>query len=146
MPTIGIVDDDAKARESDVRSINTHLRSKGWKAIGTHPLPHLKEYPSWIAENEIAALLIDQKLGGKSSGTAGHVNYEGDDVVKSVRQRNKTLPMYFLTNYSGDRSVTRRVTDVEGIFNKTVFRKIAASSLSVLLVKEGSISILLKNS
>ncbi len=123
MPTIGIVDDDAKSRDSDVRSLNTYLRSKGWTAIGIHPFPHLKDYPSWIGDKEISVLLIDQKLRGRANSTGGHVDYDGGDVVKSLRRGNKTLPIYFLTNHGGDAPVTRRFADVEDIIDKTVFKK-----------------------
>lgn len=124
MPTIGIIDDDPKSRNSDVRSLNTHLpKNKGWTAIAVHPLPYLKDYPSWIAENEIAVLLVDEKLGGKSSGVGDHVNYKGHDLVKSLRQGNKTLPLYFLTNYGGESPVTQRFADVEEIIAKRDFKK-----------------------
>ena len=116
MPTIGIVDDETKHRNSDVRSLNTHL-PKGWTAVGVDPFPHLSDYQSWIAENDIAVLLIDQELGKQC-----YADYKGHDVVKSLRQRNKTLPMYFLTNYGGEKSVTQRVTEVEGIIDKKQFR------------------------
>jgi len=123
MPAIGIVDDDAKSMESDGRSLNTHLRSKGWTAIGVHPLPHLKDYPSWIGENEIAVLLIDEKLGGKSKVIGGHVKYKGHDLVKWLRRGNKTLPLYFLTNYGGESPVTQRFADVEDIIDKKDFKR-----------------------
>lgn len=124
MPAIAIVDDDPKSRDSDVRSLNTHLpRDKGWTAIAIHPLPYLKDYPSWIAENEIAVLLVDEKLGGRSAGTGGHVNYEGHDLIKSLRRSNKTLPLYFLTNFAGNTPVTQRFGDVEDIISKNDFKK-----------------------
>jgi hypothetical protein len=83
----------------------------------------LKDYPSWIAENEIAVLLIDEKLGGKSIGIGDHVNYEGHDLVKSLRQRNKTLPLYFLTGFKDNAAVAQRFADVEEIIDKDDFKK-----------------------
>ena len=123
MPTIGIIDDDVKSRDSDVLSLNTHLSDKGWTAIGEHPLPNLKDYPSWIGENGISVLLIDQKLSGKATATSGHVDYEGADVVELLRQGNKTLPIYFLTNHKGDASVIQQFANVEEIIAKSDFKK-----------------------
>jgi DNA-binding NarL/FixJ family response regulator len=122
MPTIGIIDDEARYRDSDVRNLNLNL-PKGWTAIGISPFPHMNDYPSWMAEHDIAVLLIDEELGRQSSGSTGHVDYKGHDLVQSLRQRNKTIPMYFLTNYAGEKPVTQRVTDVEGIIEKKVFRR-----------------------
>ena len=124
MPTIGIIDDETRYRDTDVRNLNIQGNlPKGWKAIGVSPFPHLNDYPSWIAENDIAVLLIDEELGRQSSRADGHVNYKGHDLVKSLRQKNKTLPLYFYTNYGGEPPVTQRVTDVEGIIDKQVFRR-----------------------
>lgn len=124
MPAIGIIDDESRYRDTDVRNLNIQGNlPKGWRAIGVSPFPTLGDYPSWIAENEIAVLLVDQELGRQSSSADGHVHYKGHDLVKSLRQRNKTLPMYFYTNYGSEKPVTQRVTDVEGIIDKKVFRR-----------------------
>jgi hypothetical protein len=122
MPTVAIVDDEAKYRTTDIKSLKLKL-PKGWTAIGIPPLPHLGDYPSWIAENDVAVLLVDQELGRQSSTGGDHVDYKGDDLVKSLRGRNKTLPIYFLTNFSEQDDVKDRKTDVEGTFDKKDFRK-----------------------
>lgn len=122
MPTIAIIDDEAKYRNSDVNGLNLKL-PKGWNAIGISPLPSLGEYPSWIADNEIAALLVDENLGAKSSTGKEHVDYEGHDLVRSLRRRNKTLPIYFLTAFADKAAVKREATEVDGTFDKGEFRK-----------------------
>lgn len=138
MPTIAIVDDDPRSRDSDVRSLNTHLpKDKGWAAIAIHPFPHLKDYPSWIAENEIAVLLVDEKLGGRAADASKHVNYEGHDLIKSLRRNNKTLPLYFLTNFAGNTPVTQRFADVEDIISKNEFKKNRAKYVARFTRKGG---------
>lgn len=122
MPTIAIVDDETRYRNSDVLDLNLKL-PKGWSAIGISPFEYLSEYPSWIAENEIAVLLVDQELDSHASGPSGHVDYKGHTLVKSLRARNKTLPIYFLTNYGDQNPVKQRISDVEGIFDKKAFRR-----------------------
>jgi hypothetical protein len=122
MPTIAIVDDDTRYRNLDVNGLRRKL-PKGWNAIGTPPLEHLNDYPSWIVNNEVAVLLVDQELGNRSTGTAGHVRYKGDDLVKSLRSRNKTLPIYFLTDYTTNPAVRDQVTAVDGTFDKGAFRR-----------------------
>lgn len=122
MPTVAIVDDEPRYRNSDVRALRLKL-PKGWKAIGISPLPTLGEYPSWIADNEVAALLVDQNLGAKSNTGKGHVDYQGHDLVRSLRKRNKTLPIYFLTGFTLDTEVKEQATEVDGTFDKKDFRR-----------------------
>lgn len=122
MPTIAIVDDDTRYRNLDVNGLRRRL-PKGWSAIGTPPLERLGDYPSWIAENEVAVLLVDEKLDNRSTGPTGHVRYKGHDLVKSLRARNKTLPIYFLTDYASNPTVKDQVTAVDGTFDKGAFRR-----------------------
>lgn len=122
MPTIGIVDDETRWRNMDVDGLNLHL-PRGWSAIGTAPLEHLGDYPSWIAENEVAVLLVDQELGSHSATPTGHVRYKGHNLVQSLRARNKTLPIYFLTNHANNDPVKAQITTVEGVFEKKLFRR-----------------------
>src|ERR1051325_9232979 len=114
MPTIAIVDDETRYRNFDVKGVNRNL-PKGWTAIGTAPLQRLTDYPSWIAENDVAVLIVDEELGSRSASPTGHVKYKGHDLVHSLRARNKTLPIYFLTNYANQKPVKDQIPAVEGI-------------------------------
>ena len=122
MPTIAIVDDETRYRNTDVEALKLNL-PKGWTAIGISPLERLSDYPSWIAENDVAVLLVDEELGSQSSSPTGHVRYKGHNLVKSLRARNKTLPIYFLTNYGSQAPVKDQIPAVEGVFDKKVFRR-----------------------
>ena len=122
MPTIAIVDDETRSRNQDVTALNLNL-PKGWTAIGTAPLRHLSDYPSWIAENDVAVLLVDEELGRQASSPTGHVQYKGHNLVNALRARNKTLPIYFLTNYGDQKSVEDQIPAVEGVFDKKLFRR-----------------------
>jgi DNA-binding NarL/FixJ family response regulator len=122
MPTIAIVDDETKYRNADVKGINRNLPN-GWSAIGTAPLERLTDYPSWIAENDVAVLIVDEELGNRSASPTGHVRYKGHDLVQSLRARNKTLPIYFLTNYANQKPVKDHIPAVEGVFDKKLFRR-----------------------
>lgn len=132
MPTIAIVDDETRYRNSDVKGVERNL-PKGWKAIGTAPLERLGDYPSWIAENEVAVLIVDQELGNRSATPGGHVRYKGHDLVQSLRGRNKTLPIYFLTNYASLSPVKAQIPAVEGIFDKKLFRRDRAAYVKRLI-------------
>lgn len=122
MPTIAIVDDETRYRNSDVNGLTRKL-PKGWSAIGTAPLERLTDYPSWIAANDVAVLIVDEELGNRAATPTGHVRYKGHDLVQSLRARNKTLPIYFLTNYANQNPVKAQIPAVEGVFDKKLFRR-----------------------
>lgn len=130
MPTIAIVDDETRYRNLDVNGVKRKL-PKGWSAIGTAPLQRLTDYPSWIAENDVAVLIVDEELGNRSATPTGHVRYKGHDLVQSLRARNKTLPIYFLTNYANQ--VKAQITAVEGVFDKKLFRRDRAAYVKRLI-------------
>lgn len=132
MPTIAIVDDDTRLRNLDVNGLSRTL-PKGWSAIGTAPFQHLSDYPSWIAENDVAVLLVDEELGNRSISPVGHVRYKGHDVVKSLRTRNKTLPIYFLTDYPNNPPVKAQESAVEDTFEKGRFRRDRAGHVKKLM-------------
>lgn len=132
MPTIAIVDDETRYRNSDVKGVSRNL-PKGWSAIGTAPLQRLTDYPSWIAENDVAVLIVDEELGSRSASPTGHVKYKGHDLVQSLRARNKTLPIYFLTNYANQKLVKDQIPAVEGVFDKKSFRRDRADYVKRLI-------------
>ena len=63
MPTIGVVDDRKDQRELLVGQIRHHLRNYSeWEALETPPFEDINDYPSWISENNISVLILDERL------------------------------------------------------------------------------------
>jgi hypothetical protein len=96
------------------RKLSTILPT-GWKSIDEDPFQSLNEYPSWIAERDIAALIIDQRLDDKAGPGKKHVTYKGHKLVDFLRQRFATLPIYIVTSFPPDSDVTSRFKYVEAI-------------------------------
>lgn len=101
MTMIGVIDDRDVDRQMIVDGIGLGNKEGGWGIINTVPLPALDEYPAWISQNKICALVLDELLDEKvNNGKA--VDYQGHDLVDFVRERFRTLPIFVVTAHSSD--------------------------------------------
>jgi len=123
MPVIGIVDD----RDEDLEQLKTALELESpdkWEAIPQSPFPELRDYISWITENKVATLLVDEKLDEVSPNPDfGAVSYRGHDLVDFLRARLPTLPIFIVTGYSTEPELIHRFGEVEGMIDKIEFHK-----------------------
>lgn len=120
MPNIGVVDDRRKLRRTLVRRLSTVLPND-WESLDVDPLAELGDYPSWITENEIAALILDERLHEQAEDVASQVTYSGHDLVDFLRARFATMPIFVVTSYPNDDSLRRRFKDVEAIIGRDEF-------------------------
>lgn len=127
MPTIGIIDDRSKQRETLKRSLDLELL-EGWNSIDEDPLPRLEDYPRWLMENDICVLLLDEKLHEQVS-----VDYDGHDVVNFLRRKLPTLPIFVITAYSTEDELLKSSKDVEDIISKREFPKNANRYVSRII-------------
>ncbi len=112
MSGIGIVDDRAEQRDEISEAFELALSKgkspksiqKSWKLVPSAPLPNLRDYPFWIIENKIVALVIDQRLR-----EGYRIDYDGHDVVKYLRPRMRNLPIIVVTGYQDE--VLRNIHD-----------------------------------
>ncbi len=68
-----------------------------------------------LSENQTVAIVIDQRLGDTKNGVA----YNGLDLARAIRKLNDKLPIYILTNHSGD--LTSDEWEIEYVFSKDDF-------------------------
>lgn len=100
MPVIGVIDDRQDVRKILSDSISLTLPT-GWEVIDIPPWSSLNIYPSWISENEIVALIIDEQLN-EATDKSDAVNYQGHDLVDYLRQYLKELPIFVVTSHLMD--------------------------------------------
>lgn len=126
MPIIGVVDDRRKARKTLTVALKTQLPDD-WNYIDSDPLNRVEDYPSWITENDIVALILDERLNEQSADVAAavkrHVTYKGHDLVDYLRVRFPTIPIFIVTSHPTDASLTERFKDVEAIVRRDEFLK-----------------------
>ncbi len=96
MNYLAIIDEETDYRIELKESILRILKDnyKNWDIIDIQPFKELENYISWINENDIRVLLVDQFLSGKSIKDGVHVNYLGSELVKYLRNYFKDLPIY----------------------------------------------------
>ena len=114
MSIIGIVDDRDDVRTIMLDTVELAL-SDGWEAIAIPPLSSLDSYPSWISQEEIVVLLIDERLN-EVANVNGAVDYEGHDLVDYMRQHMPEFPIFVVTSYKENApDLDERFKDVEDI-------------------------------
>lgn len=124
MSTIGLIDDRADHRSTLKRRLDLEL-SGDWQSIDNEPLPRLEDYPSWITENEVCVLLLDERLHEQVA-----VSYNGHDVANYLRKHLPTLPIFVITSYSPDEALLKSFKDVEDIIQREEFTKKADEYVS----------------
>lgn len=122
MPAIGIVDDRKDLRETLSRRINLFLpKNQDWEVVDTAPLVDIGDYSSWIAENGISGLIVDELLSERSEESSLPADYSGHDVVDVVRPLYVSMPIGIITSYADTEALQRRRADVEFILSRTQF-------------------------
>lgn len=116
---IGIIDDREEQREEISEAFELALPKdvspekikRSWELFSSDPLPNRRDYPFWIAENKIVALIIDERLREKC-----HVDYDGHDVVRYLRPRMRNLPIFVVTGYQDEvlKTIRDDVTEIIG--------------------------------
>jgi hypothetical protein len=108
MDTIAVIDDRADMRGTVVTYIKVGLEDLGidWDVIESGPLSDIEGYASWIKENDVRVLILDEKLNEEIAGEEA-VAYCGHDVASILRKQMPDLPQMIIT--SVDRS-----DDLEG--------------------------------
>ena len=120
MPVIGVVDDRVDARSVAVDSLSLAL-PEVWEVVPSDPLPSLSDYPSWIGANKLSVLIIDERLNEATTSDEGAVNYFGHDLVKYLRKRMESFPLFVVTSYPDDEDLRLRFGDVEDIIDRKDF-------------------------
>ena len=119
MPAIGVVDDRSTQRRQLVRGIDTSdVLPEGWRSLGINPLNTITEYPNWINENDVAALVLDERLQEQQADVEVHVNYDGHDVVDYLRKTIPDFPIFIVTAAPNDPGLGERFAAVEDIINR----------------------------
>lgn len=117
MPSIAIIDDRKDFRDTVKKNVNAVIE-EGWEVIDADPLANLADYPSWLNEENVAAILLDERLNDQSTS-----NYQGHDLVAYIRKRLPTLPIFIVTSYPLDDELQDKFKDVEGILKREDFNK-----------------------
>ncbi len=124
MLKILVIDDRKNVREHICELLETHLpKGADVEVSGAFPLNDVKSYASYIREHDIAALLLDERLGEVGDPITGRKStYFGHDVVGHLRSRLPDFPVYAVTAFGADHELTQKAADFEDIIDRTDFQ------------------------
>jgi hypothetical protein len=110
MPSIVLIDDKRDNRESINVIISNYLSAHypSWNCMNVFPFQKMEEYISWIIENDVAILVIDEQLHAEPSIEGWHVNYDGHNLVELLRKTFPTFPVYAITAFSVTEALKKR--------------------------------------
>lgn len=135
MQKIGIVDDRKESRESIRISIELTLESldRDWEVIDIYPLADLHDYSNWLRENEIAVLILDERLQEEPSESGNTVGYKGHELTVFLRQTLKEFPIYVITAFKNDSDLQEKFKEVDGIIGRHEFTEREEDYLTQML-------------
>ena len=134
MPCIAVVDDGDDMRKTVVRMVKQQLnmqkKNDTWEVIDTEPLPRIEDYDSWINENEVSVLILDERLHEKAEDA---VDYAGHEVARHLRERFPDLPQFIITSIDNPDDLDANGGDLEAVLSRTTFNKAAATYVQRML-------------
>lgn len=103
MANIAIVDDREDLRET-LKNLIEPLLPKKWGCVSMYPLDDLPQYIALLMdpEQEIAALVLDEKLHEAASAKRTNVSYSGTELAKFIRKHRPEFPIYLITSFAKD--------------------------------------------
>lgn len=120
MPAIGLIDDRNAERTAMAKLIRRRLEKEesDWTVVDSEPLEAVADYPSYIAEKEIAVLIVDERLK-EEIGTSGKAaDYAGHDVIEFLKNHMPSLPLFVVTAHEDDEDLKKSESDVEDVINR----------------------------
>ncbi len=130
MNKIAIVDDQASARfavQSVIEDVLSNEDQTEWGVISTAPLADIEAYSSFIDGENVAILLIDERLGESPDDSGGTVGYKGSELVEQLRKSYKQMPIYGVTAFPQDESLETHFSQFDEIILRDTFTQKAAA-------------------
>ena len=124
MPKIAIVDDREDLRKTLERTIQLYFKKEksNWLAIGVSPFIDKDEYRNWIKENDVAVLILDERLQ-EAHNNGISVNYNGSNLIEHLRKTLPDFPVYAITGYETDTDLQKRFPLFDEILSRDRFYK-----------------------
>src|SRR5690349_2216734 len=123
MDAIAVVDDREEMRGTVVRIISRQLRKQGidWDVIAAEPLERVEDYLSWLDENEIRVLVLDEKLNEVTGSSGARVEYPGHAVANFLRDIRPDLPQFIVTSIRNIDELDASAADLDAVIERDDF-------------------------
>ena len=132
MPAIAVVDDRPPQRETIRRLIEANL-PEDWVCLEYSPFTDLEDYLRLLTgeDDDVAVLVLDERLHEQPDDANGHVEYSGHDVVTYLRGRVPEFPIFVITSYPDD--LAEMFGAMDGVISRADFNPGAAEYVQRLV-------------
>jgi hypothetical protein len=123
MATIAIIDD----KEDQSTTVKTNFElvldelGSDIKVITSFPLMEPESYFEFITNNEVSALVLDEKLNDDMFNGQGPVDYKGNEVVSLIRSKIKEIPIFTITTFDHDQELLEKFSEYDQVINRGEF-------------------------
>ncbi|WP_421773664.1 hypothetical protein [Gracilimonas sp.] len=105
MKNIALVNDREDQRETLADLMRLGLENEEWTIIDIEPFRNVNKYASWVLEEQVTVLILDERLDEAALSDGSNVDYRGHDVAELLTESHKDLPIFSLTNYKDDKGL-----------------------------------------
>jgi hypothetical protein len=121
---IAVVDDREEMRDSVADRIRLGLEDLklDWEVIADEPLESIDAYPAWIADNDVAVLVLDEKLGEEIGRRGVAAAYTGHEVAAALRELIPDLPQLIITSIKNSDEL-EGAAELDAIVQRDEFNK-----------------------
>lgn len=131
MIKIAVIDDQQAARTAVESVVEDVLSDQSldteWGVISSAPLDTIEEYADFIESENIAILLVDERLGEAPNNLGSSVDYRGSQLVEELRKNYKQMPMYGITAFPEDETLESHFSQFDEIILRDTFTQKASS-------------------
>lgn len=131
---IGVVDDREEQRETFSNAVKIQLRylNEDIEVLDIFPFYHKEEYITWIQENNISVLILDEKLH-ETTKNGQAVKYDGHELGIYLNRHLKNFPLFVVTSYDGVIELEKNLKEFFLILARTEFHDNAKQYTNLFL-------------
>lgn len=119
-----IVDDRQNVRQTLREIIELNLPEGDFLVDDMFPLPSVEDYPSYVRENDVAAIILDERLNeSKDPETGNHIEYYGHDIIDLLRGALPDFPVYVVTTFRTSQDLLNKEEKFEDVIERDEFMK-----------------------
>lgn len=123
MATIAIIDDNPEQSGTILTNLEIAINEfkSDFKVIASLPFRDTKEYFSFIENNEVCVLILDEKLNDQIIDDSGPIDYKGSQLVTYIREVLKDFPIYSVTNFVAADELKEKESEFEDVIPRRDF-------------------------
>ena len=130
MPSIAIIDDRKDKLETMSLVVASMLKKlkldADWSVISEQPTPNERDVLNWLDQHDATVLVTDWRLN-EGATNKRVVNYEADSLIRAIRARRPTFPIFVVTGFEPD--ARAHLGEVENVFTREHFTENLAEIL-----------------